>query len=1111
MVDARLEVLIVAKDQFRRVLRGINDTVNRVRIGVRALNRERTNRLNRGFVTLRDRIRQVGASLQVLGQRLRAINRVTFGRAIAGFRALRASMRGATAQAGALRGALAPFIGAAALILGIISATRVLAGFGQQMAAVRAITGATEQQFALLEEEARRLGATTRFTAQQAADGLEFLARAGFSAEDATEALEGTLNLASAGMLDLASSADIVSNVIQQFGLDTSETNRVVDVLATTAANSNTNVFQLGDAFKFVGPIARALNITVEDTSELLGQLGNAGIQASNAGAGLRRAFFGLINTTPKAEKALAALGLTTEDVRLTGENTAEVFALLGERGLSAAQAVQIFGIRGSTVALSLAEAAKQGNKLADAIANSEGEAKRISDVIEDTLIGDFRRLISAFQEIILVAGDAGLTGGLRNLLTGLTTIVQALDGTAETADKVGGVFGAVAKAVAALVRTFEALSDLGVVERILSPLVAALESIAELVEGISARFRELGAIPRDVTDEVAASLDVLRRRITDASDLSVLDKFISGSKSRLAQFNREILTLNQRLAGDLSRSDRRETLQRLQDLRSAQAREAGIIVGANNLRKELIEAGGKEETTARKVNNDNAIAQLKEANEARLKLLGERRKLSVVELQREAQAFRNAAKEIEAIEKARATAGLAPLQDSLAARQDLLQRALDAEIRAQRDQISRIQEEASLQVSLAPTEDVEAIRTAAAAELIKAETKLNALLSQQVIQSADFTAQTAKATNELTRIVEEAQRVVAGTGAVENFTVIRERLEADFQKTIRNLQVTADQAAIFEKALDVRAADEAIRQVEEAVRASNERLSRDEELLASQRATRQITQREFIDRTAEAQRRSFEEQLEFVRQLQELDPGLFSQEQLDRIGLLEARIIQLREVITPEIEALTSAFQRAGEEFFQDLIAGTLTAEEAFRKFAKSIIAQIQKIIIQQLVLKAVQASSGGIGALGAAITARDGGFIQKLAGGGPVRGPGTGRSDSVPARLSAGEFVMPEHITRNWRGVLEVMRSGKFGAFLKGQNIKLSGITVPKLGRFQGGGVVEPSQTTTPGGEQRSIRIINSIDPSLLNNFLTSSEGEQVLLNVIGRNPENIKRLLA
>jgi TP901 family phage tail tape measure protein len=1111
MVDARLEVLIVAKDQFRRVLRGINETVNRVRTGVRALNRERTNRLQTAFVTLRNRARQVGAAIQVLGQRLRAINRVTFGRAIAGFRALRASMRGATAQAGALRGALAPFIGAAALILGIISATRVLAGFGQQMAAVRAITGATEQQFALLEEEARRLGATTRFTAQQAADGLEFLARAGFSAEDATEALEGTLNLASAGMLDLASSADIVSNVIQQFGLDTDQTNRVVDVLATTAANSNTNVLQLGDAFKFVGPIARALNIDVEDTSELLGLLGNAGIQASNAGAGLRRAFFGLINTTPKAEKALAELELTTEDVRLTGENTADVFRLLGERGLTAAQAVQIFGIRGSTVALSLAEAAKQGNSLAEAIANSEGEAKRISEVIEDTLIGDFRRLISAFQEVILQAGESGLTGGLRTLLRGLTTIVQALDGTAETADKVGGAFGAIAKAVAAVITIFETLSELGVVERILSPLVAALENIAELIEGIAARFRELGAIPADTADAVTAGVDIIRKKFKDLSDLSALEAFIAGQKTILQGFNVEIVALQKKLGEDLSREDRAQTLRRLQALRTSQQREVGIIVGANVLRRELIAAGGEEETAARKVVNDKSIADITADNEARLALLEERVKLSVIETAREVAAFKNAAAEISAIDKQRAAAGLAPLQDGLRARQDLLERALDAEIAAQRAQIGRIAEIAELRVAAAPTEDVEGIRTAAAAELIKAETKLNALISQQVIQSADFGAQTAKAATDLTRLVQAATRVVAGTTVVQDFTAIRERLEADFNKTIRNLTVSADQAKIFEKALDVRAADEAIRQVEEAVRASNERLSRDEELLAAQRATRQITQREFIDRTAEAQARSFEEQLEFVRQLQELDPGLFSQEQLDRITLLEARIIQLREVITPEIEALTSAFQRAGEEFFQDLISGTLTAEEAFKKFAQSIIAQIQKIIIQQLVLKAVQASSGGIGAIGAAITARDGGFIQKFGAGGPVKGPGSGRSDSVPARLSAGEFVMPEHITRNWRGVLEVMRAGRFGAFLKGQNINLRGITVPRLGRFQGGGVVEPPQTTTAGGEQRSIRIINSIDPSLLNNFLSSSEGEQVLLNIIGRNPENIKRILA
>lgn len=133
---------------------------------------------------------------------------------------------------------------------------KTAATFEQGMARVKGLTGATGDEFGLLEDAAREAGATTVFSATDASEALSYLSMAGFDATESVDALPGVLNLAAAAQIDLGRSSDIVSNIMTGFGMSTDETERAVDVLVETMTTANTDLPQLGDAMKFVAPVA---------------------------------------------------------------------------------------------------------------------------------------------------------------------------------------------------------------------------------------------------------------------------------------------------------------------------------------------------------------------------------------------------------------------------------------------------------------------------------------------------------------------------------------------------------------------------------------------------------------------------------------------------------------------------------------------------------------------------------------------------------------------------------------------------------------------------------------------------------------------------------------
>lgn len=327
---------------------------------------------------------------------------------------------------------------------GISTVIRTLSQFQTEMSRVTALVSAqspTSLQGAMagLTSKARELGATTLFTATQAAEGMRFLTLAGFEADQVYSAIEPTLNLAAAGMLDLGNAADITSNIMAAFSIDASETEDVVDALAFTAARTNTNIQQLGEAMKFVGPVAGTLGINVEDTAVALGILGNSGLQASLAGTSLRRVMSGLLNPSKEAQQVFAKLGVTQDQLVTTmrGENgLVNLVQLLARQGIDAADAFTLFGQRGAPGLLSLVN---QRDKLAELTEEQRkaGEvAREVARIMADNIGGDARIALSALQEAILRLGDAGLNDWLRDAVQGFTGFIRAISGVETPTDE---------------------------------------------------------------------------------------------------------------------------------------------------------------------------------------------------------------------------------------------------------------------------------------------------------------------------------------------------------------------------------------------------------------------------------------------------------------------------------------------------------------------------------------------------------------------------------------------------------------------------------------------------------------------------------------------------
>ncbi|WP_297569507.1 phage tail tape measure protein [uncultured Anaerovibrio sp.] len=215
---------------------------------------------------------------------------------------------------------MAPFVGS----------VKIAAEFEAAMSKVQAITRVDGDEFVALQEKARELGRTTKFTATQSAEAMTYLGMAGWKTNQILAGMPAMLALATASGTDLARTADILSDDLSAFGLSADQASHMADVFSYTAANANTNVEMIGETMKYAAPVARGYGATMEETAALTALMANAGVKASQAGTSLRAGFLRLAGPPKKAAKALEEMGISLSDATREQEEARATLQSLG-------------------------------------------------------------------------------------------------------------------------------------------------------------------------------------------------------------------------------------------------------------------------------------------------------------------------------------------------------------------------------------------------------------------------------------------------------------------------------------------------------------------------------------------------------------------------------------------------------------------------------------------------------------------------------------------------------------------------------------------------------------------------------------------------------------
>ena len=359
-----------------------------------------------------------------------------------GFRVDTGDLSRARGEVDKLSGAFKSLATLVGVGLSLDKTIRTIMDFEDSMLSLQAVSKATADEMARLEKQARSLGATTRYSAKEAADAQNFLAMAGFNTSKILAATGDVINFASAANLGLAQSADIASNVLGQMQLPVSRLTDVMDTMISTSQSSNTNVAQLADALSYVGPVAAAAGIQIEELSASIGVLSDAGIQGSRAGTGLQGVIRGLLNITPNAAAALSKYNLSAKNLDVTTHGLTGVLKTLNTANISAADSMTIFGSESASAALNLAAAAGQVEKLTKASRSLSGTTNETASIMDNGLSAAFAAVNSASEEAMIQFGEGknGLGGVLKTLAVTTAGVINVFNGFSDEFNKSNGV-----------------------------------------------------------------------------------------------------------------------------------------------------------------------------------------------------------------------------------------------------------------------------------------------------------------------------------------------------------------------------------------------------------------------------------------------------------------------------------------------------------------------------------------------------------------------------------------------------------------------------------------------------------------------------------------------
>ena len=380
-------------------------------------------RTNKTFVEEKNTLRSVSSQLSILRQKIKdvEIGGKSYDKIAAKIKNLEAVQRkhnqtvgrGTTFIGEYTKGAISGFkqmavaaIGFMAVYQGIKKALGTIIDFEKSMAKVKAVSNATNEEFARLSKLSRDLGSSTEYTASQVAQlELEY-SKLGFSVKEIEGVTAATLDLATATDSELGRSAEVVGNTLRAFEMDVSKAGHLTDVMAKSFSSSALDMEKFATAMSTVAPVAKNANVSLEETTSMIGILVDRGVDASTAGTALRNIFLELSKQGISYSDAMSQINEATD---------------------KNAVALELFGKRGATVASILAETGVQVDALTVKLEDSDGAASQMAETMRDTLSGDIDKLTSAMEGAVL-DGASPMNAVFRTIIQTLTSLVKNLD-----------------------------------------------------------------------------------------------------------------------------------------------------------------------------------------------------------------------------------------------------------------------------------------------------------------------------------------------------------------------------------------------------------------------------------------------------------------------------------------------------------------------------------------------------------------------------------------------------------------------------------------------------------------------------------------------------------
>lgn len=447
-------------------------------------------------------------------------------------------------------------------ISGIKSAVGEIVNFDQALKNIQAVTGATETDMARMRDVILDVASSTKFSTTEVAEGMTILGQAGFSATESMQAIESVANLATATLSDFKDTADLVTTAIRAFHLEASDAAEVTDIFASAINNSKLTLDKIRTAMNYLGPVAEASNLSLQETTAVLGELANSGIRASTMGTGFRQVLSRLMNPSAGFAEAIRELGGDMEKLNPMTNDLRTIIDELSNTVTDAGAAFELFGLRGAPIVSALAREGVAGfDAMMIAVSETGTAAEMASKQLEGLGLKAKQIADKVKTLVVMFSEESGLTGAIRTALTAVQDILDKLiefadSGVGKTVTAMAGAVIGVGALVTALVVLKGVITALAV--RLLPSVAAGITGVgtaagtagaAASVTTLSGAMKGLGTAVGSVTVFNPAALALIATLGTLAAAFAYVKTKIDDKVASLDQDTRRIAEARQVMA----------------------------------------------------------------------------------------------------------------------------------------------------------------------------------------------------------------------------------------------------------------------------------------------------------------------------------------------------------------------------------------------------------------------------------------------------------------------------------------------------------------------------------------------------------------------------------